>query len=250
VTPEELFSVWAPSGAIWSPWVKPVLFAHAASFVAAGKATPFEFDLSWLPTNRTNGAIVVDLPGSDGVWLGLALARIGYRPIPLYNAAPAPERDLSLVPIGPILAAIIAATPELAKLNLPANAPPAFLLDANRRGGMEAAEPGRFDNRSISFPTDFPSANLLLHRGIHSAVLVTETGGPPQPDLAHTLRRWQEAGIILAAKRLNTSNPPEPLIVQRPTWYRWLWYRLAMLARLRRNPLGGFGGTISESAGG
>ena len=250
MTPEELFSVWAPAGAIWSPWVKPVLFAHAASFVSVDEPTPIAFDLSWLTANRASDAIVVDLPGSEGVWLGLALARIGYRPIALYNAAPAPELDSSLIPVRPILAAIFAATPELAKLQLPTDAPPAFLLDADRRGGMEAAEPGRFDNRSISFPTDFPSANLLVHRGIHGALLVTETSGEPQPDLAHTLCRWQEAGIALTIKPLGTPIPREPLIVKRPTWYRSLWYRVAMLARLRRNPLGGFGGTLSSSSGG
>lgn len=33
-------------------------------------------------------AVAVDLPGSDGVLLGVALAHVGYRAVPLYNALP------------------------------------------------------------------------------------------------------------------------------------------------------------------
>ena len=74
-------------------------------------------------------------------------------------------------------------------------------------------EPPAFDNRSVSLPTDFPSANLLLSYGVRRVVLVQATDGQPQADLAHTLLRWQQAGIDMmrsavdAATRRSRTRP-------------------------------------------
>jgi hypothetical protein len=85
---KSIYSVWAPRDAKWTPWVKPVAFACIEYFPApvAGSSP----DTSWAPTNDPHTAIVVDLPGGDGVWAGIDLARRGYRPVPLYNALPGP----------------------------------------------------------------------------------------------------------------------------------------------------------------
>lgn len=252
MTKHELFDAWAPAGAIWSPWVKPVLFAHVVAPRPVPLMLPPAPDVSWAPRADGCTAIVVDLPDEAGVHMGMALARIGYRPIPLYNAAPGrgPEPSFGLpqamVEVRPILWALRELGPELQSLRLPAGAPPAFLLDANRRTGRGPALPGRFDNRSVSFPTDFPGANLLLHRGIRDALLVQSQGSTPEPDLAHTLRRWQEAGIGIRIKRTEIAGPPSLCHVAAPRWYRSIWYRLGVLLRLRRNPLGGFGGMLPE----
>ena len=48
---------------------------------------------------------------------------------------------------------------RLAQLELAGDAPPAFFLDANRQGDGRKMMPDEFDDRSISFTTDFPSAN-------------------------------------------------------------------------------------------
>ena len=77
-------------------------------------------------------------------------------------------------------------------------APPAFLLDSRRFPRGKAASPGQFDNRWMVFPQDFPSGKLLLSRGLRRAVVVRE--GPLMDDLAHVLRRWQEAGVRIEEK--------------------------------------------------
>jgi len=249
MTSQEIFSIWAPDGATWSPWVKPVLFAHAAEAPLAATLSQSETDIAWAPPADGKSAIVVDVSGSAGIYLGIALAERGYRPLPLYNAVPGPPMA-ALVDVWPIVHQLIAASSRLAELNLPPDAPPAFLLDAARRTGAGDAAPGRFDNRSVSFPTDFPSANFLLSRGIERALLVQETTAAPQPDLAHTLLRWQQAGIRIEAKQLRSSGPITPIVVTGPRFYRWLWYRLLTLSGLRRNPLGGFGGILPAASGG
>jgi hypothetical protein len=128
------------------------------------------------------------------------------------------------------------------------------MLDANRRVGSGLSlHPGMFDNRSVSLPTDFPSANLLMSRSIKRAILVQADTLRPQEDLAHTLLRWQRAGITIEA--INPLNPaaPQKIDVPRPPRFRSLWQRLLATAGLRRHPQGGFGAILpipTSSSGG
>jgi hypothetical protein len=250
MSPAEMFSTWAPAAAIWSPWAKPVLFAHLKE-LPDRLVEPLLSDLSivWAPPADGKSAAVLDLPGALAVTYGLTLAQAGYRPVPLYNAAPGPA-GLAVVKAWEIVRAVAEGSKVLAGLSLPADAPPAFLLDANRRFGEGVAAPGRFDNRSISFPTDFPSANFLLSRGIQRVLLVQESGSQPQPDLSHTLRRWQDGGIEIELKQLAVEGPPLACMVKRASLYRWMWHRLLAGWGLRRNALGGFGGILPEASAG
>jgi hypothetical protein len=206
----------------------------------------------WAPPPDSGTAVVIDLPSSRGVGIGLALARLGYQAVPLYNAAPSSgagypaEEEEPLVDMRAILVALQAAAPELAANPPRLGAPPAFLLDARRRGIGASTSPGRFDNRSISFTTDFPSARALVSRGIRRGLLVQVASDEPQADLAHTLRAWQEAGIQLTLKRLDGSGESVALEVARPSRFGAFWYRASLLLGTRRHPLGGFGGTIPE----
>jgi len=123
-------------------------------------------------------------------------------------------------------------------------------LDANRRGEGISVMPGRFDNRSVSFTTDFPSALFLINHGIHRALLVQRAGYQPQADLAHTLRRWQEGGIQLEMKMLDLPAPPQPLDVHKPSAFGLVWQRALAMIGLRRHGLGGFGGFVPQPSSG
>jgi hypothetical protein len=247
MTEDEQFDAWAPRDSPWAPWVKPVLFAHAAGPLLGDEQLPPAPSLDWLG-NADGTVLVIDLNGPVSVAAGLALAARGFRPVPLFNAVPGPPVARAKVDVWPIVRALASAAPLLLQAPLPAAAPPAFLLDATRRGAA-AREGADFDNRSVSFPTDFPSGNLLRSRGFTRAVLVQAEDASPQPDLAHTLRRWQEAGIAIEVKALTLDGPPVPTQVQTPSWARLALYRLLALAGLRRAPLGGFGGQLEGSGG-
>jgi hypothetical protein len=174
--------------------------------------------------------------------------------VPLYNAVPWPSGATYNLPVGPgaavelrpVVEALEAGVPVLRSVGLAIDAPPAFLMDAHRRHGSgRVIAPGMFDNRSVSLPTDFPSANLLLSRGIKRVALVQASDVAPQADLAHTLLRWQEAGLRMNALSLSDDvKRLLPIIVQRPGLFRMMWQRMTVLAGLRRNPLGGFGGML------
>ena len=193
---------------------------------------------------------------------------------PLYNSCPPPKSwsasaalsrfmdgtsrgdpvQQAAVDVLPIIEAIVAMTPALKAANLPADAPPAFLLDSQRRtvqtGYVRA--PGAFDNRSVSLPTDFPSSNFLLSRGIRKIVLITQNQMEPEADLSHTLLRWQRAGISIAGVTMAPASAvaiPQPITIRRPPFFRIAWYALMARFGLRPNLLGGFGGVLPESGG-
>jgi hypothetical protein len=264
---ERTFQAWAPDAGIWSAWAKPVLFAHLDGAVELAAAAPADElpaagpAIAALPEADGRSVVVVDLPGVQSVSAGLLLARLGYRPVPLFNAVPPPApqppdspRAAAVVDVASIMAALVAGAEGLATLHLPVDAPPAFLLDANRRTGgatVVRLEPGEFDNRSVSLTTDFPSGNLLRSRGIERAIVLQVTASQPQADLCHTLLAWQSGGgIRIEIQPADSTAPPQPATIRRPPWFGMLWQRFLATLGLRRHPLGGFGGVLPTPTAG
>ncbi len=185
----QLFELWAPAGAAWSPWAKPVLFAAVDQ---VGEWSPpvaclTDDEAAWLGPFGRHTALVFDLPGVEAVKAGLQMTVRGYRPVPLFNAAYGRN---AVVPVVDIVGALRRGGAVLSETNLAPDAPPAFLLDANRRSATGSAAPGQFDNRWIVFPQDFPSAARLMAHDIHAVVLVQRSRLVPADDLAHVLLRW------------------------------------------------------------
>jgi len=260
MTIEEIFAVWSPENSLWSPWTKPVFFAHLGTSLVLPPDAGDSRDAGWSPTPDDKAALALDLPGEEGVWIGVALAARGYRPVPLYNAVPVPfgvpildplsRRSVAAVNVLPILSALRRSTEQLAGKNLPPEAPPAFLLDANRQGDQLQVQADEFDNRSICFTTDFPSANFLLTHGIQRVLLIQRDRIEPQTDLAHVLRRWQDGGLPLERARMDSPLERERFQVSRPSWYGAMFQRALASFGLRRAPGGGFGAWMPESSAG
>jgi len=252
---DEVYRIWAPSYGLWSAWVKPVLFSLMDSQFEVRRPSITQFNKHWVPTPG-QAAIVVDLPGEDGVVWGLQLARLGYRPIPLYNALPFPPsekmfpatRPECTVDVVPILAALYRETPALTDIRLAVGAPPAFLLDADRRIAKRDPIPGRFDNRSVCFSTDFPSADFLTSRQI-TQVVIFQRGTDVAGDLLLVLLEWQKAGIRLLRKDPADAAQLKPVRLEPPSFLRRIWYRISVALGLRRGELGGFGGIVPSGSG-
>ncbi|TAJ23422.1 MAG: hypothetical protein EPO68_03185, partial [Planctomycetota bacterium] len=100
---EQLYNVWAPDSAHWSPWAKPVLFAapyasgdeDRAKWAAARERAR----ASWTPPRAGEAALVIDLDGPDALALALECARHGYRPVPLFNSCPSGRAVLDNGPL-------------------------------------------------------------------------------------------------------------------------------------------------------
>ena len=248
MTKEELFDTWAPVTAAWSPWAKPVLFAQplaAESLAAAAPQPAPPADDRWLLPASGQRAVVVDLVGVESVRVGLALAERGHRPVPLFNTCPDPA---AIIDVRPLVQALAAGGDVLRRTAPAPDAPPAFLLDAARMKPATPPAPGKFDNRWVVFPQDFPSATFLRTRGITEVVLIHD-GGRPQEDLAHVLRRWQEAGLTILSQTPREDRA-QPITVEKPSWFRRTWYRVIAMSGLRRNNAGGFGAAIPVAAAG
>jgi hypothetical protein len=247
MTKEEIFDAWAPDGAEWSAWAKPVLFAQWPDSVTPPAKMPDwpEPNYLWLPQASGRTAIVVDLPAVESVRTGIVFARRGYRPVPLFNTSHGPS---PVIELAPLVLELGRGARLLQTMSFSSNAPPVFLIDANRMQPPVPPSPGKFDNRWLVFPQDFPSASRLRSRGV-ADVLVIGRMGSAHEDLAHVLLRWQQGGLRILSASPSDAAPRETT-VRRPSWFRRAWYRAMTAARLRRNNAGGFGAVIPVVTGG
>lgn len=262
----DIYNAWAPADGPWSPWVKPVLFAerHRADVVRESRWEPFPGLPAWFdeevmraldePKNAgphayrsehrlRDVALVVDLPSDEGVKFGLAITTHGFRPVPLYNAAPGPPLQ-AIVNVWPIMEALERGVARIAEV--PASAPPAFLLDFERGGERAFVRTGLFDNRSICRSSDFPSVERFKSSGIRRIVLLCEA---LRDDLRSIALEWQSGGLELWLKRPSHREPAAPTRLRRP----WLGKRLLVEWRhafLTARADGLYGRVVEESSGG
>ena len=252
------YKIWAPDNALWTVWAKPVLFANP-TFSDYLLHIP---EINWLPEvpkaneinpNSENNAnndtmVIIDLPGKDGVEEGLALANIGYRPVPLYNGVNGPYESMMIVNVRDIVTALYQGADFISSLNLRPDAPPVFLLDSNRLKGR-GKEKGKYDNRWCIFPQDMPSAPFLTKQGIKKIILRSYDNSI-QNDLSHILCRYQEQGIRIfqfdGTDGYNGNAMLKETKVSRPSQFGGFIYRFKVIAGLTRNPTGGFGGQIPD----
>ena len=263
---QELFDTWAPANNPWSAWAKPSLFAQigtqpdtlpasesAAAFDTGGSAPPNGGPFKKLAraTMPPTQAVVVDLPAEQTMRAAAQLARAGYRPVPLFNTT---WGALEIVDAHPILDALAPVAEIIRAAGLDDSAPPAFLLDANRNPWAPGKykDAGKFDNRWLVFPQDFPSAEFLKEHGIARILLCTAGAARPADDLAHVLLRWQEAGLPVFCALADGDGyaEPLPLTVEKPPAYRSWLRRLLVMMKFRRNSAGGFGAIIPDPSSG
>ena len=171
---------------------------------------------------------------------GMQLARLGYRPIPLYNGLPFPvnekmsaTRSSTTVAVEPISAAVCREAQALVQLHLPPDAPPAFLLDADRGNALIRPAPGIFDNRSVCFATDFPSPGFMVSHGIRRAIVV-QRDSPMARDLNPILVAWQEGGVEILGKHTSDQAAPAAVGIKRLGLLSRLWYHLVVAFRLQQ----------------
>ncbi len=246
-TPEDYFKVWAPSESVWSKWVKPVIFAQIPQrTIEPVPAARVEFDLSSLPGATDHTALVVNLEADNSVQAALALVQRGYRPVPLYNCWDGPG---ALIPLAPVLNAMVTATDSLRQSALGPDAPPAFMIDANRI--VPQPVEGRFDNRWIVFPQDFPSAIFFRSQGIEQVILLQRGIQQMQEDLFQVLLLWNKGGLRLLKKDPFQSEAPQSIDMSLPTRIRMgMGSRFFLISTfgLRRSGAGGFGAYRPTSA--
>lgn len=147
-------------------------------------------------------AVIVDLPGNDSVKEGIAVARLGFRPIPIYNGTNEQTGAIPTVDNRDIQVALIKGALELQKTKISDNASPVFLLDSNRMDRFKMDD-SVFDNSWDIYYQDMPSAEYFLKSNIKKIIVRGET---IQKDLKKILYKFQKKGI----KILFTCGYEEP----------------------------------------
>ncbi len=265
MTKEEVYDAWTPPESPWTPWCKTILFSYLRE---QDLQAPMPHVERWdLPPRMTEQAIIVDANGTEGLSIGLALCFAArFRPIPIYNACPfatynrdsissfahAPEAEMLVPPavdVTPIMSLLAAAAAKLEAANLPADAPPAFLLDGNRnsRGPVTGSDYGWFDNRSFVTTSDFPSAQALRERGLSKIILI-QPNSRIRADLLEVLLAWQRDGITIWRHKPWASWNPILMKLKRPFILLRLWNRIRRAIGFRENQFGPFGRFVPPSS--
>lgn len=174
VTGKEAYRVWAPIGKKWVDWVRPVPFVAVEDYSKVYNISDFTAPkVEFLEYLCEDIAIIVDLPGEESVREGIALAKKGYRPIPVYNGTIEQQGARATVDNQSVGMALLNATAELSNIVIDDEALPAFLLDRNRlqRFKMEVS---LFDNSWDIYPQDIPSPEYLLNNGVNKIIIVAD----------------------------------------------------------------------------
>ncbi len=211
MTGRDAFKLWAPAGLRWVGWVRPVPFVAMQNSSGFNPAETFAVpDIAYFAKAEEDVAVVADMPGAEAVKEGIALAKLGFRPIPLYNGTNAQEGAMALVENHAMERALCWGAAELEKIQIPQNAPPAFLLDSNRthRYRMDASI---FDNSWDIYDQDMPSADYLLSAGIRRVIV---RGAAIQKDLARILYKYQKKGIAILVT--DGYRPPKTRVLKKP----------------------------------
>ena len=192
MTEKEVYRIWAPFGKKWVDWVRPVAFVKHHMYDRGYYLLAEELPLIlFQQTCEKDTAYIVDLPGAESVYMGLALARLGYRPIPVYNGTIEQSEAGAKVDNISVGKALRQCAGMLRDLSFEEDAPPVFMTDSNRLNCFRKNR-ALFDNSWDLYAQDLPSGDYLRKNGISKVVIV---GSKVRRDLKKILYRYQKKEI-------------------------------------------------------
>lgn len=206
---KEVYKIYAPNGAKWVEWVRPVPFVAIDTYHRKPIVDWVERKIMFLQQYQKDTAIIVDLPGKESIELGIGLAHIGYRPIPLFNGTDEQPGSQATTNTYWVESCLINASQKLKNIPLQHNANPAFLLDSYRTNRYRAKE-SIFDNSWDIYKQDVPSAEYFKQNDITKIIVV---GNTIQHDLKKILFKWQEKGLTIYLTEGYTS--PKRVVLQK-----------------------------------
>ena len=189
---KDLYKVYAPDGAKWTNWVRPVPFvAIDTNDIKVNNRWKNIEKVLFLDEYKNDTAIFVDMPNEESIEMGIALARLGYRPIPIFNGVNEQIGAKALLRQDLIESSLIIGGEKLKDIKLNNNANPAFLLDSNRTNRYRTSE-SIFDNSWDLYGQDIPSPKYFKENGIDKIIVV---GTKIQRDLRKIFFKFQDSGI-------------------------------------------------------
>ena len=188
---KEIYKIYAPNGAKWIDWVRPVPFVAIDTYNRKPIANFLDRKAMFLKKYQQDTAIFIDLPGKESIELGIGLAHMGYRPIPVFNGTDEQQGSQATTNTYLIESYLINGSQKLKNIKLKNDANPVFLLDSYRTNRYRAKE-SIFDNSWDLYKQDIPSAEYFKQNGITKIIVVGET---IQRDLKKIFLKFQEKEI-------------------------------------------------------
>ena len=193
MTGKEIYKIWAPTGSKWIDWVRPVPFTQIDNEdFKIYKSGDFSIPkINYINELKKDTAIIVDLPEYYSINDGIALSKLGYRPIPVFNGTAENKNARATVNNHAVESGLIFGAMELKKIELDKDAPPVFLTDSNRLNRYKI-DISIFDNSWDLYHQDLPSAEYFIANGINKIIV---RGNDFNLDLKKILYRHQEKGM-------------------------------------------------------
>lgn len=188
---KEIYKIYAPNGAKWIDWVRPVSFVAIDTYNRKPIVDWLDRKAMFLKKYQQDTAIFIDLPGKESIELGIGLAHMGYRPIPVFNGTDEQQGSQATTNTYLIESCLINGSQKLKNIKLKNDANPVFLLDSYRTNRYRAKE-SIFDNSWDLYKQDIPSVEYFKQNGINKIIVVGEV---IQPDLKKIFLKFQEKGI-------------------------------------------------------
>lgn len=188
---KDIFKIYAPNGVKWSDWVRPVPFVAIDTYNRKPIIDWYDRKVIFIKEYSQNSAIFVDLPGKESIEFGIALAYLGYRPIPIFNGTDEQQGSVATNDNYLVESCLINGSEILKNIKLRKDANPAFLLDSYRINRYRARE-SIFDNSWDIYKQDVPSANYFKQNSINKIIVVSDN---IKRDLKKILLTFQNNGM-------------------------------------------------------
>ena len=187
---QEIYEIYAKKDAKWVDWVRPVPFVGIDTY-KRNERSLIDRKITFIDEYKKDTAIFIDLPNIESIEYGISLAKLGYRPIPIFNGTDEQTNSRSTTTTYLVEEGLISGANKLNEINLKLDANPVFLLDSNRLNRYRKKE-SIFDNSWDLYGQDIPSFNYFKENGINKIIIV---GEKINRDLRKIFFKFQEAGI-------------------------------------------------------
>lgn len=206
-TRKEVYKVWAPENGRWSGWVRPVLFIAINENLKVQEYEEFSIpEIIYINEHKNDTAIILDLPGNKAITEGLSLAKLGYRPVPIYNGTDEQEGSECLVNNHGLEYSLMLGAEVLKQMEISLDASPVFLTDSNRMNRRKVTD-SVFDNSWDVYSQDLPTYKYLKKHGIDKVIIKSDM---IRKDLNKIFYEFQKNGI----KIYYTEGYEEPKLIK------------------------------------
>ena len=188
---KEIYKIYAPIDTKWTQWIRPVPFVAIDNYNRKPATNWLDRKVMFLNRYEQDTAICIDLRAKESIEFGIALAYLGYRPIPIFNGPDEQEGAKATTDTYIVENHLINGSKKLKNIKLENDANPVFLLDSSRINRYREKE-SVFDNSWDLYKQDIPSAQYFKNNKIEKIIVI---GNEVQRDLRKIFFEFQDAGI-------------------------------------------------------